>query len=179
MRNTLLASGLLIWLMTSMAFTVNAQRKASEVSLLAYKRSSMPGTFPKGEGSEKTGLPSGAAKPIVQYFIYLQNAPVTVHIERLVLEGISYSATLQQVTRLPVVMESGMPGRFASVDTLVAGSNLNVLRVIPLEPDNRALKGRVRRLSRKSAAVVVYKDDRTTYYCIAGQFKILKPIVLQ
>lgn len=179
MRSTVIIHCFLLMLALPVVMPAVAQPKPGRGSLVAYKRSSMPGTFPKGEGSEKTGLPSGGPKPIVQYFIYMLDAPATATMEKLVLEGKSFSVTVQQVTQLPVVMESGMPGRFGTSDTLVDASHAKVLRLIPLEPDNKSLTGKLKRLSRKQAIVLVYRDQGTRYYCSVEKFKNLKPVVLQ
>jgi hypothetical protein len=164
---------LVTWLLTvSCAIT----KPSGTIKMYAYTRPVILGMKSTGDISTRSSFNN--SDKMVNYYIYFEQTEPGMKVKRVWILGIPYKTTLQKVN-LPLVSESGGPGKYKLVDTLVPITTNAVFRVIPSEKISGKLSRNKMELAANNAVVLEVLSGRKHLTGFSKNFIKLTPIVLQ
>ena len=171
---TLLAA--LLLLMLAGCRTPKVDRTAR---MYAYIRTVMPGMIPDRNTSVDRINGEPADRSVENYFIYLSKPDPSISNLTIWISGKAYQATQQEITQLPIVLESGGPGIFKITDTLVPAGTAHVWRIIPGDPSEATAPRILKNQDRQPAVVLEFMHNGKHLFVFSNTFKKLTPIVLE
>ena len=114
---------------------------------------------------------------MVNYYIYIEQTE-QMEVKRLWILGSSYKATLQKVV-LPLTSESGGPGKYKLVETLIPFTPNAVFRIIPSEETPGKMPRNKKKLAANHDVLVEIQSGGKNLIGGNKNFTKLTPIVLQ
>lgn len=137
----------------------------------------MPGNFPGRDVTEKGEVPR-PVKPVTSYHIYMEKPADNIQVNRVWLNGESYSVTVEQVDKTPIIVAGGQVGKYQRNDTIHTKSN-KVLRLILKEKTNIQPSKKLAQKISQNPVVVEFQRGNKQYFNFSPQLKKLQPLVLQ
>jgi len=147
--------------------------------LYAYIRTVMPGMIPDRNTPADRINGEPADRAVENYFIYLSKPDPSISNLTVWIRGKAYQASQQEITQLPIVLESGGPGIFKISDTLVPAGAANVWRIIPGDLSGATAPRILKKQGRQPAVVLEFTYNGKHLLAFSNAFKKLTPIVLE